>query len=279
MRAHAKIDVTIATKNNEETIERCIENIKKYIPYNKIIVVDGGSKDDTVQIAKRLGAHVYFENGLLGEVRYVQATLCNTEWIAVIDSDVFINENWWGEVSKYINNSNIGSINGWLKGSIIDVMPSYEHYTKFVTAKRSRSPIILNGAKYDVTFPFSNTLIRRELILKSKNSLVNVDGGEDNVVSKNVVKWGYKIVNIPKILGLHYHSDPVGHCKMASYRGGKSITIRRGKLRGLRRILTAFTELSTNWIRYSFYSKRFNFRLYGFLLLLYSEEVRGIMHG
>jgi len=239
--------------------------------------VDGGSKDDTVHIAKRLGAHVYSENGLLGKVRYVQAELCSTEWIAVIDSDVFIYENWWDEVSKYLNNPNIGSVNGWLRGSIIDFMPSYEHFTKFATAKVIRGPMISNVAKYHTRFPFSNTLIRRELILKSKDSLANVDFGEDAVVSKNVVKWGYKIVNIAKILGLHYHSDPIGHCKMAFYRTGESIVMNRGK-RALGIFFASLAVRSINWIRYSLYSKRFDFRLCRFLLSLYSEMLKGVMH-
>jgi len=272
-----KIDVTIATKNNEEIIERCIENIKKYIPYNRIIVVDGHSKDNTVQIAKRLGAEVYFEKGLLGTVRYTQATYCNTEWIAVIDSDVFINKHWWNEVSKYINSQNVGGINGWLEGNIVDFMPSYEKYTKFLTKMAISGQSISDNAKYHTSFPFSNTLIRRELILKSKNDLKNVHGGEDNVVANNVIKWGYKIVNISKILGMHYQPDPIKHAKMEYYRSGESIVIKRGKLIGLKSIFTTFFSLSINWMRYTHHSKNFDLMLYKFILSLYIETVRGII--
>jgi len=52
-----KIDVTIATKNSEETIEQCIRNIRKYIPYSRIILIDD-SENATAKIAKRFGAEV-----------------------------------------------------------------------------------------------------------------------------------------------------------------------------------------------------------------------------
>jgi glycosyltransferase involved in cell wall biosynthesis len=119
--------------NNDATIRQCIENIEKYIPFNQIIVVDGGSKDQTVEIAEKFGAKVHLEPGSLPRVRYVQATLCSSDWIAVVDSDVFVNTNWWHEVSKYLNKPEIAAVSGWLEGSMAtDILPSYEQYTKFL---------------------------------------------------------------------------------------------------------------------------------------------------
>ena len=58
-----KIDVTIATKNNEDTIKKCIESIKKNIPYNNIILIDD-SDDRTPEIAISLGAKVCYKKTL-----------------------------------------------------------------------------------------------------------------------------------------------------------------------------------------------------------------------
>ncbi|MEA2036316.1 MAG: glycosyltransferase family 2 protein [Nanoarchaeota archaeon] len=58
-----KVVVTIPAYNEEKTIGRVISNIKKIMDsgkYNyKILVVDDGSKDNTVNISKKLGAIVY----------------------------------------------------------------------------------------------------------------------------------------------------------------------------------------------------------------------------
>ncbi|MGA3406405.1 MAG: glycosyltransferase, partial [Candidatus Bathyarchaeia archaeon] len=60
------IDASIATKNSAKTIARCIMAIRESIPIGRIVVVDGGSTDDTIAIAKSLGAEVRVNRGLLG---------------------------------------------------------------------------------------------------------------------------------------------------------------------------------------------------------------------
>ena len=50
------LSVAIATFNEEENIKRCMESVKEIA--DEIIVVDGSSKDKTVEIAKSYGAKV-----------------------------------------------------------------------------------------------------------------------------------------------------------------------------------------------------------------------------
>ncbi len=59
-----KIALIIGTLNDEETIGELIDSINKNTYKNReIIIVDGGSKDRTVEIAKKRGATVLIENG------------------------------------------------------------------------------------------------------------------------------------------------------------------------------------------------------------------------
>ncbi|MEL7656459.1 MAG: glycosyltransferase, partial [Bacillota bacterium] len=52
-----KISGCIIARNEEANIANCINNMKNVT--DEIIVVDTGSEDKTIQIAKELGAFVY----------------------------------------------------------------------------------------------------------------------------------------------------------------------------------------------------------------------------
>ena len=49
--------VIILTKNEEANIERCINSVKGWV--ERIVVVDSGSTDRTVELAENLGAEIY----------------------------------------------------------------------------------------------------------------------------------------------------------------------------------------------------------------------------
>ena len=52
----ADITAIILTKNEEVNIEKCIRSVKPIV--KRIVVVDSGSTDNTVDVAKSLGAEV-----------------------------------------------------------------------------------------------------------------------------------------------------------------------------------------------------------------------------
>jgi len=51
-----KLSVAMATFNEERNIEACLNSIRGWA--DEIILVDGGSKDETTKIAQRCGAKV-----------------------------------------------------------------------------------------------------------------------------------------------------------------------------------------------------------------------------
>lgn len=82
-----KASVVIPAKNEEKTIARIVNAVKKYA--DEIIVVDGHSKDKTREIAKNNGAIVMLDNGKgKGEaIRYAIKKVKN-EIIVFIDADL-----------------------------------------------------------------------------------------------------------------------------------------------------------------------------------------------
>lgn len=82
-----KLSVVMNEFNEEKKLPKAINSVKKIA--DEIVVIDLGSTDDTAEIAKKLGAKVYFhENpGYVEPTRNYGIEKAVNEWILVIDSD------------------------------------------------------------------------------------------------------------------------------------------------------------------------------------------------
>lgn len=99
------LSVCLITKNEELNIERCISSIKNIA--DEIVVVDTGSTDKTVCLAKNLGASVYFHkwNNDFSEAKNFALDKCTKDWIFVIDADEALEDNHDIELKKLIQNT------------------------------------------------------------------------------------------------------------------------------------------------------------------------------
>jgi glycosyltransferase involved in cell wall biosynthesis len=216
-----KIDVTIATKNNQDTIGDVIKAIKKHLPYNKIILVDD-SDDRTPTIARELGAFVHRVEGMLGHKRIMQAKLSNTEWIACIDSDIFVYPNWYNELHKHVHENNVSSVSGYLDSDFGKVFPAYEDYMKFC----SRLRLIITQRLGAI----GNTLLKRDSLLLCEPYLQNIHAGEDTIIGRVFKKNNFRHITVARSVGFHWHKDAFAHHRMAYRRAGESARMSRGYL-------------------------------------------------
>ncbi len=86
------LSLCMIVRNEEKHIKRCLESVQGLA--DEIIIVDTGSTDNTVSIAKSLGAQVYFhqwENDF-SKARNESLRYANGEWILVMDADEVIAE-------------------------------------------------------------------------------------------------------------------------------------------------------------------------------------------
>lgn len=86
------ISLVLIVKNEEKDLPRCLESFKDIV--KEIVVVDTGSTDRTVEIAKSYGARVeFFEwTNDFAEARNVSLSFASCEWILRTDADEYIEE-------------------------------------------------------------------------------------------------------------------------------------------------------------------------------------------
>lgn len=81
-----KLSAAIIAKNEEALLPACLESLKEF---DDIVVVDTGSTDRTVEIAKQYGAKVFFFEWCddFSAARNFASSCCTGDWIVVSDSD------------------------------------------------------------------------------------------------------------------------------------------------------------------------------------------------
>ena len=82
-----KISASLIIKNEEEMLPKCLKSIKGV---DEIIIVDTGSTDKSIEIAKAAGAKVYTNykwNDNFSEARNESKKHCTGDWLLIIDGD------------------------------------------------------------------------------------------------------------------------------------------------------------------------------------------------
>jgi glycosyltransferase involved in cell wall biosynthesis len=80
------ISVQICTLNSGEYVKTCLETVIKNSP-QEIIVIDGGSHDDSVEIARSFGAKIIKSEKGLARQRQKGIMSTNLPYIAIVDAD------------------------------------------------------------------------------------------------------------------------------------------------------------------------------------------------
>lgn len=175
-----KVDVVICTKNSEAILDQCIQSVKNEVPFNRIIIVDGGSSDKTVAIAKQHDCEVYIKPELsLGQSRMFGFKKVETEWFVQVDSDEILLSGWWKEMVRHLD-----------EADVIECGRNCFYKIPFYPSK--------------IRAMFGQNLIKRSIVDEIDETKMDVIVNEDEIFRRLIQQKGFKWLQIPKILANHY---------------------------------------------------------------------------
>lgn len=100
----SNLTAAIITLNEEEKLEKCLESLKGWV--NEIVLVDSGSIDKTIDIARKYHAKVYerkFDN--FANQKNYAIEKSTSKWILSIDADEIIPKSLADEIKKATENT------------------------------------------------------------------------------------------------------------------------------------------------------------------------------
>ncbi|MBN2479465.1 MAG: glycosyltransferase family 2 protein [Parachlamydiales bacterium] len=85
------ISVVILTKNSSNTIEKTLKSVQDF---DEVILLDTGSEDDTIKLAKNFKNVKIFKEDFLGfgPLRNLGASFTKNDWILALDSDEVLSD-------------------------------------------------------------------------------------------------------------------------------------------------------------------------------------------
>ncbi|RLI42950.1 hypothetical protein DRO69_09775, partial [Candidatus Bathyarchaeota archaeon] len=121
----SKVSVVIPTFREEKYIAATLSRLVKVKPSIEIVVVDGGSEDGTVKVAKRFTDKTYQikERGI-SKARNYGARQASGDIVVFLDADVYPPSNFVEKVLEIFNDPNV-------VGATCNIMPVQPRFTEF----------------------------------------------------------------------------------------------------------------------------------------------------
>ncbi len=98
------LSVAIATYNEEQNLDICLSSVKDWV--DEIVLVDGGSTDKTVEIAKTYAATIiHTDNPPIFHINKQKALdACRGKWILQLDADEVVSQHLKDEILRVVQN-------------------------------------------------------------------------------------------------------------------------------------------------------------------------------
>jgi glycosyltransferase involved in cell wall biosynthesis len=196
-----KIDVVLLTKNSlQPCLRECVESIYQNIPVNRLIIVDGGSTDGTLEFLQKYPATEIIDDskGTRATSRQKGIDAVETEWHMHIDSDVLLSHDWFKKAWELMND-HIGAIWGV-------AVPTEKHFFNITYAmsklyRISVKDLLVKQIRSERCM-MHDTLIRTVAVNDIKIPK-NLHIWEDDYIGRYIICKGYKFLKVTEPFCLH----------------------------------------------------------------------------
>jgi len=202
------ISIVIPAYNCEDTIEKCLDSLKKLKWENtEIIIINDGSTDQTSKILKKYKEIIVINTKNKGpsNARNLGIKKAKGEFIAFTDSDCILHPEWLEELYKGFTSDKIAGVGGDQQspsdetetGKLIqDFMKSVGFVADYL--KTSQNLIKTNHN------PTCNVLYRKSVLKEIGGFDEKLWPGEDVEIDLKIIRKGYFLYYNPKSIVYHY---------------------------------------------------------------------------
>jgi glycosyltransferase involved in cell wall biosynthesis len=200
-----KLSVSMIVKNEESCLKDCLESVKDA---DEIVIVDTGSKDKTIEIAKQYTDKVYSGDEYLWRDDFAfhrnqSLNLCTGDWIIIIDADEILEDNGIEKIRKFIN-----ELKEDKKAILIKTISSMieDTYNIQIRIFKNNTYIKWFGPAHNYLNAKENDITEMELFIKYGFSKAhNLDPNRTFRILKNYVKKNPDAVREKYYLGREYY--------------------------------------------------------------------------
>ena len=197
-----KIDVVLLTKNSlQPCLKECVDSVFANVPVDRLIVVDGGSTDGTLDLLKN-----YRNVEVIADAKGTRATArqkgmeaVKSEWHVHVDSDVVLSKGWFQKAWELVDDS-VGAIWG-------AAVPAERHFFNidYAMSKLYRKSIkeLLVKQIRSQRCMMHDTLIRT-VAVKGIRIPRNLHIWEDDYIGRYIMQKGFKFLKVVEPYCLHY---------------------------------------------------------------------------
>jgi len=196
------VDVVLLTMNSmKPSLPETVASIYANVPVNRLLVVDGGSKDGTVEFLSTQKGAVLIDDsgGTRATARQKGVEAVKTEYFAFVDSDVILQHGWYDAAMGQVT-PQVGGV------STFPYQMGDERDTQLAMAKLYRLQRVSDLAlrkRFDTAAALIRTESVRGLAIPRE-----LRAGEDEYIGRFIEARGFRALVVPRPVVYHQRTEP-----------------------------------------------------------------------